>query len=182
MFQSLLVNLAKQFDRNSIPYMVIGGQAVLVYGEPRLTRDIDITLGVDNSEYEKIFSICSIIGLKSAVENVSQFVQKSNVLPLYDDTTHIRVDLIFSYMPYERQAMKRVKRILINEYEVKYASMEDVIIHKIFAGRSRDIEDVKSILNKNSQYDRMYIVDWLKSFSQSLGTDFIRKFEDVELP
>lgn len=27
--------------------MVIGGQAVLVHGEPRLTEDIDITLGVD---------------------------------------------------------------------------------------------------------------------------------------
>jgi len=26
--------------------MVIGGQAVLLYGEPRLTRDIDITLGI----------------------------------------------------------------------------------------------------------------------------------------
>lgn len=27
--------------------MIIGGQAVMVYGEPRLTKDIDITLGVD---------------------------------------------------------------------------------------------------------------------------------------
>jgi hypothetical protein len=26
--------------------MVIGGQAVLLYAEPRLTRDIDITLGL----------------------------------------------------------------------------------------------------------------------------------------
>jgi hypothetical protein len=25
--------------------MIIGGQAVLLYGEPRLTKDIDITLG-----------------------------------------------------------------------------------------------------------------------------------------
>ncbi|GAH87084.1 unnamed protein product, partial [marine sediment metagenome] len=27
--------------------MIIGGQAVLLYGEPRLTRDIDVTLGDD---------------------------------------------------------------------------------------------------------------------------------------
>ena len=27
--------------------MVIGGQAVLVHGQPRLTQDIDITLGVE---------------------------------------------------------------------------------------------------------------------------------------
>jgi len=26
--------------------MVIGGQAVFLYGEPRMTKDIDITLGM----------------------------------------------------------------------------------------------------------------------------------------
>jgi hypothetical protein len=34
--------------------MVIGGQAVLLHGESRLTRDIDITLGVDASRLEKV--------------------------------------------------------------------------------------------------------------------------------
>ena len=34
--------------------MVIGGQAVLLYGEPRLTRDIDITLGVGVRELNKL--------------------------------------------------------------------------------------------------------------------------------
>ncbi len=29
--------------------MVFGGQAVLMYGEPRFTQDIDITLGIDTS-------------------------------------------------------------------------------------------------------------------------------------
>jgi hypothetical protein len=34
--------------------MVIGGQAVLLYGEPRLTKDIDITLGEGIESLEKI--------------------------------------------------------------------------------------------------------------------------------
>lgn len=42
----LLKNLAKALNRRKIDYMVTGGQAVLIYGEPRLTRDIDITLGM----------------------------------------------------------------------------------------------------------------------------------------
>lgn len=46
MFERLLERLAGSLDRHKIPYMVIGGQAVLVYGEPRLTRDIDVTVGV----------------------------------------------------------------------------------------------------------------------------------------
>ena len=47
MFAQLLERLAVALDRAKIPYMIIGGQAVLLYGEPRLTRDIDVTLGVD---------------------------------------------------------------------------------------------------------------------------------------
>jgi hypothetical protein len=43
MFQQLLETIALGLEKRGIPYMVIGGQAVLLYGEPRLTRDIDVT-------------------------------------------------------------------------------------------------------------------------------------------
>ncbi len=46
MYTTLLEKIAGGLDRHKIPYMVIGGQAVLLYGEPRLTRDIDVTLGL----------------------------------------------------------------------------------------------------------------------------------------
>ena len=46
MFQKLLTKIANELERLRLPYMVIGGQAILLYGELRLTKDIDITLGV----------------------------------------------------------------------------------------------------------------------------------------
>ncbi|ALA57272.1 hypothetical protein NITMOv2_0837 [Nitrospira moscoviensis] len=45
MFAELLERLAGALDQAHLPYMVIGGQAVLLNGDMRLTRDIDITLG-----------------------------------------------------------------------------------------------------------------------------------------
>lgn len=39
MFEAHLAKLAQALDREKIPYMLIGGQAVLVHGEPRLTFD-----------------------------------------------------------------------------------------------------------------------------------------------
>ncbi|MDT8395705.1 MAG: hypothetical protein RRA32_04540 [bacterium] len=45
MFQELIARIAASLNVRKIPYMIIGGQAVLLYGEPRLTRDIDVTLG-----------------------------------------------------------------------------------------------------------------------------------------
>jgi len=45
-FKELITKIGDALNSKSIPYMIIGGQAVLIYGEPRLTRDIDITLGI----------------------------------------------------------------------------------------------------------------------------------------
>lgn len=42
MFQKLLTKIAQKLNSFQLPSMVIGGQAVLLYGEPRLTKDIDI--------------------------------------------------------------------------------------------------------------------------------------------
>lgn len=44
-FSALLARIASTLDAHGLPYMVIGGHAAILYGEPRLTRDIDITLG-----------------------------------------------------------------------------------------------------------------------------------------
>jgi len=107
MFQSLLARIAQALDRAGISYMVIGGQAVLLYGEPRLTRDIDITLGLDNSGLSKLLVIIHEAGLRVAVKDVDRFVQETNVLPVIDEATGIRVDFIFSFTEYERVALGR---------------------------------------------------------------------------
>ena len=54
MFKKLLEKIARGLDKRKIPYMVIGGNAVLIYGEPRLTQDIDITLGLDVRGFKEI--------------------------------------------------------------------------------------------------------------------------------
>lgn len=46
MFEQLLARFALALDAAEISYIVIGGQAVLVYGELRLTQDVDIILGL----------------------------------------------------------------------------------------------------------------------------------------
>jgi hypothetical protein len=42
MFEEILSKIGAILKRHNIPYMIIGGQAVLLYGEPRLKNpDID---------------------------------------------------------------------------------------------------------------------------------------------
>jgi hypothetical protein len=59
MFEELHAGLATKLDEHHLPYMIIGGQAVLLYGEPRLTKDIDITLGVDSAHLDT--GLCGLV-------------------------------------------------------------------------------------------------------------------------
>jgi hypothetical protein len=164
MFDKTLARIGASLERAGIPYMIIGGQAVLLYGEPRLTRDIDITLGVNIDRLETILALSQHLSLTPLLEDVAAFVRQTMVLPTLDEATGIRVDFIFSFTPYESQAIRRAKKIRILDQDVCFAAVEDLIIHKIFAGRPRDIEDVQAVIMKNPALDTLYIEEWLKTF------------------
>lgn len=180
MFEGILSRIGASLKKHHIPYMIIGGQAVLLYGEPRLTRDIDITLGVDTSYIDELLAVIQELSLKPIPEDIKSFVMQTMVLPALDEATGIRVDFIFSFTPYETEAIKRAKKIEILSQEVYFASPEDVIIHKIFAGRPRDLEDVRTIILKNPGIDVEYIRGWLREFDAASDTkDFLRTFEEI---
>ena len=177
MFQKLLKKIANELNAHNIPYMVIGGQAVLLYGEPRLTKDIDITLGIGVSKLNEINNIVEKLNLKILVDE--KFVKNTMVLLAIDEKTGIRVDFIFSFSLYEKQAIKKATDIKFGNTIVKFASLEDLVIHKIIAGRAIDIEDVRSIILKNPDYDAKYIKRWLQEFDESLNEKFLKVFQRI---
>ena len=179
MFQELLEKVAVSLDKRGIPYMIIGGQAVLLYGEPRLTRNIDITLGLGPDNVSDVLDIVNDSGWNVLVDTPEKFVSNTMVLPCLEPLTGIRIDFIFSFSQYEKQALKRVKRVTIGSTPVCFASVEDLIIHKIIAGRPRDIEDVKIILVKNKNLDVEYIRRWLEQFDKDLSQSFVLRFEEL---
>ena len=180
MFEDLLARIARELKRADIAYMIIGGQAVLLYGTPRMTKDIDITLGVDIGRLESILPALTAMGLEIIPEDFWSFAEKTSVLPTRDNGSGIRVDFIFSFTPYERQAISRGKAVSLSGTTVMFASAEDVIIHKIFAGRPRDLEDVRSILLKSPDLDRTYVRKWLSEFEKSTEKKGLTKtFEEI---
>ncbi len=181
MIEELIKKTAQCLDEDNIPYMIIGGQAVLLYGTPRLTRDIDITLGIDTDKFPLVENICNKLRLKILPEDPKAFAIETKVLPAEETKLRIRVDFIFSFTPYEAQALNRTKQVLMDDYPVKFASCEDVIVHKMIAGRAIDAEDVKNILIKNKgSIDLEYIRKWLSEFSEiSEHKGILGKFDNL---
>jgi hypothetical protein len=166
MFEQLLARLGRALDAAGIPYMLIGGQAVLLHGEPRATADIDVTVGVDASQLPRLLAVAGELKAEVLPNPPEQFVTQTNVLPVRDPDTGIRVDFIFSFTPYEQQAIGRAVSQSVGGYTVRFASAEDLILHKLFAGRPRDLEDIRGVLaRKGNQLDREYLRRWAREFS-----------------
>lgn len=91
MFESLLESLGLALPAAKLPYVIIGGQAVLLHGEPRLTKDIDLTLGIDSDRLAEVMSLATSIGLRPLVDPET-FVKETLVLPCEDPATGIRVE------------------------------------------------------------------------------------------
>ena len=108
------------------------------------------------------------------------FVKETMVLPTQHEKTGIRVDFIFSYTPFENNAIKRARAVKILGQKVAFATPEDLIIHKVFAGRPRDLEDVRIVLLKNSDIDVQYIRKWLREFDESSNHEaLLENFENI---
>jgi len=161
--------------------MVIGGQAVLLHGEPRLTRDIDVTLGLEARELARVLRAVERADLSPSVSDVEAFVRKTNVLPLTDKSTSVRVDLIFSFTPYESEAIRRAVGVSFGETTVRFAAAEDLIIHKLVAGRPRDIDDVGGVLARRPSLDEAYLTKWLSSFHDVVHRDLVGEYQNLKV-
>lgn len=181
MFEEILVALGATLDRKGLGYMVIGGQAVLLYGEPRLTRDIDVTLGVGIERLPDLLQAVRDLSLQPLPEDVEDFVRKTLVLPVLDNNTGIRIDFIFSYTTYETEAIRRARTVVFPGGGIaRFASPEDIVVHKVFAGRPRDLEDVRSILLKVGDLDLPYIRRWLAEFDEAAEEKrFVLRFDEI---
>ena len=69
---------------------LIGGQAVLLHGRPRLTEDIDIKLGADPRALDEMLAACTALDLAPLPADPREFVRETFVLPTAHVTTRRR--------------------------------------------------------------------------------------------
>src|SRR5207244_351615 len=82
-----LVELSSWLSENGIGHMVIGGFAVTSWGEPRFTRDLDVTVSVPGDKLgESVARICSRLDygyVDPRVEELADALSDRNMLDWY---------------------------------------------------------------------------------------------------
>ncbi len=181
MLSEIYQTLSYILSKNNIPYLIIGGQATLLYMEPRFTYDIDITIDIDIKECNKIFEICKESGWKILVESPYDFILETMVLPVLIEPESIRIDFIFSNTKFEREAINHPNIIEINGVKVNFCSLEYLIVFKIFSGRQRDLDDVNSMLRNNRNFNVQLIEKHLLELGSMIDVDLLKIYNNLKV-
>lgn len=149
----LLANLVAGLDASRIPYMVIGGVAVLVRDVPRLTRDIDLCVDLPPEKAKRLLVALGDT-VRPAIRAHLKFARDNGVLPL-EAKDGTGVDVIFAATGFERSAIERATLERLGGVDVRVCTVEDLIVLKILAGREKDLLDVRAMVKAaGSKLDR----------------------------
>lgn len=155
-------------ESNDIPYMVVGSIASMIYGEPRMTHDMDVVVLLapkDASRVESIFSedqyYCPPIEvIRNEIVHRGQFNLIHHESGLKVDIV-IRKDTEFAVNEFGR----RRKVPFFNGNEVFIASPEDIVIAKLeyfrLGGSEKHLRDIRGILAE-SEVDMTYLHLWVE--------------------
>lgn len=126
-------------------FAVIGGLAVQRWGEPRQTRDVDITLLTGLGGEESF--IDPLLGhFRPRIEGARQFALDRRVV-LVETNGGIPLDISLGGLPYEARVIQRATDFSFDEGAViRTCSAEDLVVLKAFADRPQDWLDVEGVV------------------------------------
>jgi hypothetical protein len=141
---------------------VIGGLAVQRWGEPRQTRDVDLTLltGIGG---EAAFVDAILLHYAPRIPEARGFALERRVL-LVETSDRIALDISLGALAYEARVIERASPVEVEPgITVTTCSAEDLLILKAFAGRVQDWLDVEGIIvRQGSKVNRELVLDELR--------------------
>lgn len=125
---------------------LIGGLANLRWGEPRQTKDVDLSVATGwNREEELADLLLSKYRLRIGDRDLAL---RARVL-LLCSADDVPLDVALGAIPFELACIERSTPWLVLErYRLRTCSAEDLIVHKVFAGRDRDWLDVEGVVRR----------------------------------
>ncbi len=154
--ESALVSVARFLDAQALPYMVIGGMANAIWGVPRATLDVDVTVWAPPGPPPDV--LAAFDGpFQVRPAKPLEFVRDTRVLPV-ETLDGVRIDVIFGMLPFERDAISRAVTRTIQGSPVRFCTAEDLVLLKIMSERPRDLDDVRHVIREQIRdLDRDYL-------------------------
>lgn len=168
------------FSARAIPSAIIGGIAVQFWGEPRGTRDLDLTVAVPIETADEALRAL-LAQFAPRVADAAEFSRRNRVL-LLSASNGVPGDVSLGLPGDEDDLIARALLVPLDaDHQIRVRSPEDLIIYRALAGRANDLKDLDMVIA--AQADRLdtgYVRRWLTVFSETLATpDPLDRFESA---
>lgn len=139
-------------------FCVIGGIAVMRWGEPRTTRDVDLALLTGFGREERFVDEL-LAGFAGRGPNPRELALRQRVL-LLTAANGVAIDVALAGFPFEEETMRRASAFEFDANCVlTTCSAEDLVVAKAFADRPKDWLDVESVLvRQGTKLDMAYVL------------------------
>jgi hypothetical protein len=164
--RQILHRLVELVERLQIPYMLMGGVTVPVWGIPRATYDVDMTLSLDEEGMNRFLRLAKEDGFQieeafqKGFRDVLDGMKKIRMEWWTATPRRVEVDVFLVTTEYQKAAFLRRKKVRIDDREVWVISPGDLILHKLTAGRPKDLADIQNVLAVQGIPDESYLRSW----------------------
>ena len=174
--EDALLEITALLDELHIRYMLIGGVAVGLWGEPRATLDVDLTLWVESEQIESTIETFAT-RLQLRTPQPLEFVRASRVLPARA-SNGVPVDLLFAAWPIEKQAIERAVPRRIAGAEVRVAALDYLLFLKLISERPKDSADAQALMRRHrGKIDLGWLEAELSALAEGAAQpDLLRRF------
>ena len=129
---------------NEVEYLVVGGYALAAHGRPRYTGDLDLWVGTEPSNIERLLNALAAFGFASLGLQASDFVAPDAIVQLGYPPG--RIDLLTGIDGVRfADCYPRRQIVEVAGVELPIIHIDDFRANKRAAGRPRDLADLESL-------------------------------------
>jgi hypothetical protein len=140
-------------NEEKVVYVVVGGLAVLFYGIPRTTMDIDLIIKMDIDGTKRFAQFLTENDFFADEEDIKTAFGEKSHATIEDKTSMIRLDIKGIHSENDMITLKRRRKVSLADFVFFVASPEDTIANKLLFGSEQDMKDVEGIYAR--QFDNL---------------------------
>jgi hypothetical protein len=142
--------------------MVVGALAVAVWGRPRATADIDVTVLGDAAQLEAVVAAAARSGFTTD-ERWLEWNPLLRGLQVRLTSHDAVVDAMRPRDRHEETALDRRRAVDVEGRPLWVVAPDDLILMKLKVGRPHDFEDAMGVLTaQRATLDDAYLEDWAR--------------------
>lgn len=146
LLRETLADALSWLNREQCAVAVIGGLAVALRGQPRMTVDVDVMIAADVDAALALVAGLERSPFEPLFAGVDEVVRRAFILPLRHRRTGVRLDVAVGMSGFERQALERAQLVPLGGLDVPVVAVEDLLVMKALAGRPQDEQDIRGIV------------------------------------